>query len=242
VFFPYYDENPRIRRPYVTIALIAATAAVWVIVQGAGSEFALARSVCEHGMIPGELTGRAAGAVVELRGGAACVIGSAPQWQTVVFTMFLHAGWFHLLGNLWFLWLFGDNVEDALGHAGFLVFYLGCGIAAALAQLAVDPASTLPMVGASGAISGVMGAYVVFYPAAPVRVVVVLVVFLFRIRVPALGMLAYWFALQLLDALPQVGGATSGVALWAHVGGFAAGVAIAALVRSARGSAARAGP
>lgn len=235
MFLPYYDENPRIRPPYVTIALIAVTVLVWLLVQGAGTEPVLTRSVCELGMIPGELTGRAAGAAVELRNGMTCVLGREPHWQTVVFTMFLHGGWFHLIGNLWFLWLFGDNVEDAFGHAGFLAFYLVCGVAAALVQLAVDPASPLPMVGASGAISGVMGAYIVRYPKAPVRVLVVLFVFLFRIRVPALVMLGYWFALQLLAALPQAGGATSGVALWAHVGGFAIGAVIAAIVRHARG-------
>ena len=235
MFLPYHDENPRIRPPYITIALIAVTVLVWLIVQGAGTDPALTRSVCELGMIPGEITGRAAGVAIELRTGVACVVGSEPHWQTVVFTMFLHAGWFHLIGNLWFLWLFGDNVEDALGHAGFLAFYLVCGTAAALVQLAADPASPLPMVGASGAIGGVMGAYIVRYPKAPVRVLVFLFVFLFRIRVPAFVMLGYWFALQLLDALPQVGGATSGVALWAHVGGFATGAAIAGIVRYARG-------
>lgn len=235
MFFPYLDENPRIRPPYLTIGLIAVTALVWLVVQGAGTEPALTRSVCELGMVPGELTGRAAGTVVELRNGLACALGSEPHWQTVVFSMFLHAGWFHLIGNLWFLWLFGDNVEDAFGHAGFLAFYLVCGVAAGLVQLAADPASALPMVGASGAISGVMGAYIVRYPKAPVRVLVILFVFLFRIRVPALVMLGYWFALQLLDALPQVGGATSGVALWAHVGGFVTGAVIAAIVGAARG-------
>src|SRR5262249_49467959 len=135
--------------------------------------------VCELGMIPGELTGRAAGTALALHHGMACVIGSQPHWQTLVVSMFLHGGWFHLLGNMWFLWLFGDNVEDRLGRAGFLGFYLACGVIAALTQLAINPGSPAPMVGASGAISGVMGAYVVMYPRAPVRVLAFLVIFLF---------------------------------------------------------------
>jgi membrane associated rhomboid family serine protease len=237
MFLPIHDENPRLRPPVVTIALIAVTTLVWFVVQGAGTEPSLSRSVCELGLIPGEITGRAAGMAVELRNGVACVVGAEPHWQTVVFHVFLHGGWFHLIGNMWFLWLFGDNIEDVFGHVGFLVFYLVCGIAAALIQLTVDPGSAVPMVGASGAISGVMGAYIVRYPHAPVRVLVFVIVFLFMIRVPAIVMLGYWFALQLLGALPQLGDATEGVAFWAHVAGFAAGAAIAAVSRAARASA-----
>src|SRR5215467_4760689 len=176
MFLPISDENPRIRRPIITIVLIAVTTLVWLIVQGAGTEPALSRSICELGLIPGEITGRAAGMAVELSNGAACVIGADPRWQTVLFSIFLHGGWFHLIGNMWFLWLFGDNIEDAFGHAGYLVFYLLCGIVAALVQLAVSPGSAVPMVGASGAISGVMGAYIVRFPNAPVRVLVFLIV------------------------------------------------------------------
>jgi membrane associated rhomboid family serine protease len=231
MFLPISDENPRIRPPIITIALIAVTTLVWLVVQGAGTEPALSRSVCELGLIPGEITGRAAGMALELRNGVACVVGDQPNWPTVLFSVFLHGGWFHLIGNLWFLWIFGDNVEDAFGHIGYVAFYLACGVIAALVQLAVSPGSPVPMVGASGAISGVMGAYIVRYPHAPVRVLVFLVVFLFTVRVPALLMLGYWFALQLLGALPQLGGATEGVAFWAHVAGFAAGAAIAAVTR-----------
>ena len=235
MFIPLYDENPRLHPPVVTLAIIAATLLVWVLVQAAGGEPGLAKSVCELGMIPGELTGKIApGTAIELRDGMACVIGGTPQWHTVLFSMFLHGGWFHVLGNLWFLWLFGDNVEDELGHVGFAAFYLVCGLAAAFAQLAADPASPLPMVGASGAISGVMGAYVVLYPRAPVRVLTILIIFLFTIRIPAFVMLGYWFLLQILGALPSMGGATAGVAFWAHVGGFVAGAAIALISRSTR--------
>jgi membrane associated rhomboid family serine protease len=230
MFFPIHDDNPRRKTPVVTLTLIGVTLAAWFLVQGAGGELALAASICNLGMISGELTGRAAGTLVPLGDGLVCLVDASPAWHTVLTSMFLHGDWFHLLGNLWFLWLFGDNVEDRLGRAGFLVFYVVCGVAAALAQLAIDPESPVPMVGASGAISGVMGAYVVMYPHVPVRVIAVLIVFVTTFRVPALVMLGYWFVLQLLGALPQIGGATGGVAFWAHVGGFLAGVAIALAV------------
>ena len=231
MFLPISDDNPRIRPPIITLALIAVTTLVWVVVQGAGTEPTLSRSICELGLIPGELTRRAAGVAVELSNGAACVIGSEPRWQTVVFSIFLHGGWFHLIGNMWFLWLFGDNIEDAFGHVGYLAFYLLCGIVAALVQLAVSPGSAVPMVGASGAISGVMGAYIVRYPHAPVRVLIFLIVFFFIVRVPAIVMLGYWFVLQVVGALPQLGADVDGVAFWAHVAGFLTGIAIALVTR-----------
>jgi membrane associated rhomboid family serine protease len=231
MFLPIHDENPRLGTPVVTIALIGITLIVWILVQGAGEPFALARSTCELGMIPGQLTGRAVGEVVPLGRGLACVVDAQPAWHTVLTSMFLHGDWLHLLGNLWFLWLFGDNVEDELGHGGFAVFYLVCGVGAALTQLAVDPGAAVPMVGASGAISGVMGAYIVRFPRAPVRVLAILIVFLTVIRVPAILVLGYWFLLQLLGALPQLGGHAAGVAFWAHVGGFVIGALIALIVR-----------
>jgi membrane associated rhomboid family serine protease len=209
-------------------------------VQGAGAELPLARSVCELGMIPGELTGRAAGEYVPLGEGLVCVVDARPAWHTVLTSMFLHGDWLHLIGNLWFLWLFGDNVEDELGHAGFALFYLLCGIAAAGTQLFIDPAASVPMVGASGAISGVMGAYIVRFPHAPVRVLAILIIFLTTFRVPAFVVLGYWFLLQVLGGLPQLGGnASAGVAFWAHVGGFVAGVLIALAMGSRLGAARR---
>jgi membrane associated rhomboid family serine protease len=226
MFLPIHDENPRSSTPVVTLLLIGATLVVWFVVQGAGAPLPLARSICELGMIPGGLTGRAVGEAVPLGHGLACVVDAAPAWHTVLTSMFLHGDWLHLLGNLWFLWLFGDNVEDDLGHVGFALFYVLCGIAAALTQLLIDPAGAVPMVGASGAISGVMGAYAVRYPRAPVRVLALLIVFLTVIRVPALLVLGYWFVLQLLGGLPQLGGHVAGVAFWAHVGGFVAGAVL----------------
>jgi len=235
MFLPIHDDNPRLTTPIVTIALIGITLIVWFVVQGAGSSLPLARSVCELGMIPGELTGRAAGEVVPLGDGLVCVVGAHPAWHTVLTSMFLHADWLHLLGNLWFLWLFGDNVEDELGHVGFAVFYVVCGVAAAGTQLLVDPGAGIPMVGASGAISGVMGAYILRFPHARIRVLALLIVFLTTFRVPAYVVLGYWFLLQVLGGLPQLVERTAGVAFWAHVGGFLAGLLIALAVRS-RGS------
>jgi membrane associated rhomboid family serine protease len=232
MFFPIHDRNPRRRKPVITLLLIASMVLVWLVVQAAGTGFAMAHSVCDLGMIPGELTGRAIGAVVPLDDRYACVVDPSPAWYTVVTSMFLHGGWLHLIGNLWFLWLFGDNVEDAFGHVGYAVFYVACGVVAAATQLAIHPASPVPMVGASGAISGVMGAYVVLFPHVPVRVLVVLIIFLTTVTVPAVLMLGLWFALQLISGLPQLtGGAETEVAFWAHVGGFVAGVVVALAMR-----------
>lgn len=233
MLFPIGDDNPRRTRPIVTLLLIAAMVGIWIFVQQAGTGMAMARSVCELGMIPGELTGRATGALVPIGDRYGCVVGDDPAWHTLVTSMFVHGGWFHLLGNVWFLWLFGDNVEDALGHVTSGAFYLTCGVAAAMTQLWVDPASPVPMIGASGAISGVMGAYVVLFPRVQVRVVALLVFFVTFLRVPALFALGYWFVLQLLGGIPQlVGSSTAGVAFWAHVGGFATGVVLAFTARA----------
>jgi membrane associated rhomboid family serine protease len=145
--------------------------------------------------------------------------------------MFLHGGWLHLIGNMWFLWVFGNNVEDSMGRVRYLVFYLLCGIGAAAVQSLLDPSSPIPMVGASGAISGVMGAYVLLYPRVQVHMLVVLVIFITRIRVPAYLMLGYWFLLQLFGGAMTAGSEDGGVAFWAHVGGFVAGAALIGLFR-----------
>src|SRR6478752_10889164 len=153
-----------------------------------------------------------------------CVITGERSWFTLLTSMFLHGGWFHLIGNMWFLWVFGNNVEDSMGRVRYLVFYLLCGLAAAGSQTLVNPGSAIPMVGASGAISGVMGAYIVLYPRVRVHMLVFLFVFVTRIVVPAYLMLGYWFLLQLLGGSAAQG--EGGVAFWAHVGGFIAGAAL----------------
>jgi membrane associated rhomboid family serine protease len=229
--FPYHDENKTIHTPLVTFALIAANVAVWFFVQGAGADYPLAASVCNLGLIPGELTGLATpGTGTQLGDGLWCLIDQGREPQHIFTSMFLHGGWMHLLGNMWFLWLFGNNVEDVMGRPRYVAFYLLCGIAAALAQVAAAPASKIAMVGASGAISGVMGGYVVLYPRVRVFVLVPIVFFLTTIALPAWVMLGYWMLLQLLGGFNGIGGGESGgVAFFAHVGGFVAGAVLVKL-------------
>ncbi|MBX7078211.1 MAG: rhomboid family intramembrane serine protease [Nannocystaceae bacterium] len=222
--FPYRDDNPTLRTPVVTIALIAVNVLIWVLLQGAGTEPALTASICEHGAIPANLTGALRHEVaVELAPQVTCIVGPHADWLTVPSSMFMHGGWMHLLGNMWFLWLFGNNVEDSMGRVRFVGFYLLCGLAACAAQVLANGHSLVPMVGASGAIGGVMGAYIVLYPRVRVHMLVVLVVFVFTVTVPAYFMLGYWILLQVLGALPQWSSDAAGVAYWAHIGGFAAG-------------------
>jgi membrane associated rhomboid family serine protease len=226
---PYHDENETQRTPVATIALIGLTTAAWLLVQGAGSTLPLARSVCSYGLIPGELTGMAApGTRLRLGDGLVCVVGSGPAITNVLTSMFLHGSWLHLIGNMWFLWLFGNNVEDSMGRARFVAFYLACGVAAALGQVATNPASSIPMVGASGAISGVMGAYLLLYPRVRVYTFVPLGFFLTSVALPAWVMLVYWFVLQLAGGLTARGD-VGGVAFWAHAAGFVAGLALVKL-------------
>ncbi len=226
---PYRDDNPTIQTPVVTIGVIVLTSLVWIVVQGAGNDPALGRSVCELGAIPGELLRRVpAGTTIPIGPRLACQVTDTPHWYTVVSSIFLHGGWLHLIGNMWFLWIFGNNVEDSMGRGRFVVFYLACGVLAALAQIFASPSSPVPMVGASGAISGVMGAYVVLYPRVRVHLVLWLGFWITTVAVPAYLMLFYWAFLQLLGSLPSLGQSTAqgGVAFLAHLGGFAAGAAL----------------
>ena len=230
--FPLRDDNPTLNASAATFGIIGLNAAAWVFIQGLGTEPALVQSVCELGAIPGELLGRvAAGTEIPLGPGLACRINADPNWLTVFTSMFMHGGWFHLLGNMWFLWIFGDNVEDAMGPVRFVAFYLICGIAAVAAQAYTNPDSAIPMVGASGAIGGVMGAYAVLYPRVGVHMLLILGFYVDRIIVPAWLMLGYWFALQLIGGFPSLAEEGGGVAFWAHVGGFVAGVILVYLFR-----------
>jgi membrane associated rhomboid family serine protease len=165
------------------------------------------------------------GTAVPLGEGVRCVLTAEPNWWTVVTSMFMHGGWLHLLGNMWFLWVFGNNIEDSMGHTRFVAFYLLSGVAAAATQMLVDPDSAIPMVGASGAISGVMGGYILLYPRVRVHTLVTLGFFLTTVALPAYVILGYWFVLQLLlGAATTLSRAQGGVAVWAHVGGFVAGL------------------
>jgi membrane associated rhomboid family serine protease len=225
--FPIRDDNPTLNTPVITMVLIGLNVAAWILVQGMGSEPFLSRSVCELGLIPGEFLGRIPeGTSFPMSRELTCVISERHVF-TPLTSMFLHGGWLHLIGNMWFLWLFGNNVEDSMGHIRYLVFYLISGLAAAAAQTLVNPNSAIPMVGASGAISGVMGAYVVLYPRVRVHMLIFLGFFITRAVVPAFVMLGYWFLLQILGGLPSLGGEdTGGVAVWAHAGGFVAGAVL----------------
>ena len=226
--FPYHDENETQRTPFVTFALIAMCVAAWIVYQGAGTEAALIASVCNRGLIPGELTqALRAGMSLPMGEGAFCVVGEGPQTSNIFSSMFLHGSWMHLLGNMWFLWLFGNNIEDSMTRPRFIAFYLLSGVGAALAQVVANPASPIPMVGASGAISGVMGGYLVLFPRVRVYTLVPLGFFLHSMPLPAWVMLIYWMVLQIFGGLSSIVAEQSGgVAFWAHAGGFVAGVVL----------------
>jgi membrane associated rhomboid family serine protease len=230
--FPYKDENPTLRTPVVTVALIAANVAAWLLLQGMGQSPILEQSVCQLGLVPGHLLGAIpAGTRVRLGPDEYCRIGHLSAWATVFTSMFMHGGWLHLIGNMWFLWIFGNNVEDSSGRIRFLVFYLACGAIAAAAQSLANPDSPIPMVGASGAISGIMGAYIVLYPRVRVHMLVVLGFYIGKIAVPAYLMLGYWLLIQLVSGALAVGQESGGVAFLAHAGGFVAGMALIFLFR-----------
>jgi membrane associated rhomboid family serine protease len=221
--FPLYDENPTVRPAVAMMVILGLNIAAWVFVQGMGADMPLARSLCLYGLIPGELLGTAPlGIRIELGPNLTCSLEGTTA-MTLLYHMFLHGGWLHIVGNMWFLWIFGDNVEDAMGAPRFLAFYLLCGLAAAFAQIITAPGATLPMVGASGAIGGVMGGYMRLYPRARIITLVPVGFYAARIALPAIAMLGYWFILQLASGLPALGATGGGVAFWAHVGGFVAG-------------------
>ncbi|MDH5749082.1 MAG: rhomboid family intramembrane serine protease, partial [Rhodospirillales bacterium] len=210
-FLPLHDDNPldRIRFQYMTVGIIGVCAAVFffqmtldprteqIFVLGFG---AIPAVIFGHAALPPELAG-------------------APAPATLVTSMFLHGGFMHLLGNMLFLWVLGDNVEDALGHKRFVIFYLLAGIAAAMAHAMSDTASQIPMIGASGAISGVIGAYLVLHPKTRIKVLISW----FIVWLPAYVVLGFWIGFQLLSASMAAGGAGGGIAWWAHIGGFIAG-------------------
>ncbi len=210
---PLKDDNPTTIRPIVTLSLIGACILVFLWQRSLGQEGGQ-DAVYELGFIPAVLFGSA---------DLPAQLTWVPAPVTVFTSMFLHGGILHLAGNMLYLWIFADNVEDSMGHGRFIVFYAVCGLAAAIAQAAPEIGSTIPMIGASGAVSGVLGAYVLLYPHARVLVVVPLVVILYTMRLPAIVVLGFWFAIQLISSLaaPAVGG---GIAFRAHLGGFLAGL------------------
>jgi membrane associated rhomboid family serine protease len=232
--FPYKDENPTERPAVITVAVIVANVLAFILLQGAGAEARLAESVCELGLIPGAILQNARpGSGVELAPGVLCVVEAAPKYWTVLTSMFMHGGWFHLIGNMVFLWVFGNNIEDAMGYGKFLIFYLLCGTAAAAAQTLISPNSLVPMVGASGAISGVLGAYLLLYPQVRVHTLIILPIYITTVALPAWVMLGYWILLQVLSGVGSLSDIDrGGVAFFAHVGGFVAGFLLVRLFAS----------
>jgi len=224
---PLRDRNPTRRAPVVTLALIGACVLAFLIelsVTASGGDAALEAFFQRWGAVPADITGALeAGDYV-----GRPMIG-------MVTSMFLHGGWLHLLGNMLFLWIFGNNVEDRLGRLPFLLFYLVGGIAAALAQVVIAPTSTVPLVGASGAIAAALGAYIVLFPGARILSLVFLGFFYQLFEVPALVVLGYWFVLQLVSGFAGLGAQTAqgGVAFFAHIGGFVLGVVVGLLLRAA---------
>jgi membrane associated rhomboid family serine protease len=211
--FPLRDTEPSYSKPIVTTALIVINLLVFLF------EFSLDPQyrnlfIGTYGMVPDEFS-----------------------FRTLLTSMFLHGGWMHVLGNMWFLWIFGDNIEDTLGHAKYLLFYLACGIAAGLSQVLVDPNSRVPTVGASGAIAGVMGAYMVKFPQSRIRTLIFIFLFITTVDVPAWLMLIYWFFIQFFSGFGTIASHVSqggGVAYMAHVGGFIAGVVLILLMAPKR--------
>ncbi|NNC77054.1 MAG: rhomboid family intramembrane serine protease [Woeseiaceae bacterium] len=230
---PIRDDNPQILMPIATIGIISLNVLAWAFLQGFGVEPALTESVCKLGLIPVDLMTAISGAVTTPVGPETfCTRFTGDEsWPTVFTSMFMHGGWFHIIGNMWFLWIFGDNVEDSMGHVRFVIFYLLCGLGAAGLQIAANPESAVPMVGASGAIGGVMGAYIVLYPRVHVHMLVFLGFFATTFAVPAMLMLGYWIVMQLVGGFGTLGASGGGVAFWAHVGGFVAGALLVLIFR-----------
>ena len=203
MFFPYKDDNPRVLIPFVTYFIIGLNVLVFIyqyfIIQGAQlSE----NFIYTYALIPAN-----------------------PSILTIFSSMFMHGGFTHIIFNMWFLWIFGDNIESVLGHKKYLLFYFLCGIGAGLSQIQIDPESTIPMVGASGAIAGVLGAYLFRFPRATVHVLVILIVFITFIRVPAMIVIGFWFLSNLTAGIGTLGIEESGGTAWfAHIGGFISGV------------------
>ena len=203
--FPLRDTQKSYSKPVVTVLLIVVNILVFLY-EFSLNDYELNRFISVYGLVPDRFS-----------------------LENVFTSMFLHGGWFHVLGNMWFLWIFGDNIEDILGHGKFLLFYLLCGVAAALTQTVMSEGSRVPMVGASGAIAGVMGAYMIKFPRSRIETLVFIFIFFTRIDVPAWLMLIYWFAVQFFNGVGSIGysqASQGGTAFFAHVGGFLAGIAL----------------
>ena len=208
---PLRDTQPSYTFPFVTVAIIVLNVAAFLY-EFSMDPYELNFFIAHYGVIPTRF-----------------------QWTDVLTSIFLHGGWMHLIGNMWFLWIYGDNVEDILGHSQYLLFYLLCGLAATMVHIAFNADSRVPTIGASGAIAGVMGAYVVKFPHSRITTLVPITIFLTTVDIPAYFILLYWFVIQFFSGVGSVGHShlsQGGVAWFAHVGGFLAGVALILVMRT----------
>ena len=204
MFFPYKDDNPRILFPFVTYTIIGINSLVFIY---------------QYFILPPDLLGPIISTYA--------LTPADPSVFTVFTSMFMHGGLMHIIFNMWFLWIFGDNIESVLGHKRFVLFYLLCGVGAALLQIQINTGSQIPMVGASGAIAGVLGAYLIRFPRATVHVLVILIIFITFIRVPAMVVIGIWFLSNLTAGLGTLGiEETGGTAWFAHLGGFVSGLVL----------------
>lgn len=216
---PLHDDNHTEIKPYVTIAFVVICILVffWQLSLGAAGDNAIlafgavAAVLFDYKQLPSELS-------------------LIPTWMSIITSMFLHGGWMHLLGNMLYLWVFGNNVEDAMGHKRFILFYFLCGAISVFAQILPNPQSPAPLIGASGAISGVLGAYVLLYPHARILVMVPIVIIMHTVRMPAYWVLGFWFFLQIFNSA-AAGNQQGGVAWSAHIGGFIAGMILIPLFK-----------
>lgn len=215
MLLPLHDDNPTNITPILTISFIVICCLVYLWQHNLGAELGQA-AIYSYGMVPAVLFDHAS---------LPPSLAQIPAELSVITSMFMHGGWMHLGGNMLYLWIFGNNVEDSMGHVKFIVFYLLCGAVAALSQAVVAPTSEIPMVGASGAVSGVLGAYLLLYPHARVLVVLPIFVIIKTFRIPAMFVLGGWFAMQLISSFAS-NSDEPGVAFWAHVGGFVAGMVL----------------
>lgn len=207
--FPLRDTQPSYSKPVVTVILIVINILIFLF-EFSLDPFSQNQFIASYGLVPDRF-----------------------HIANIFTSMFLHGGWLHVLGNMWFLWVFGDNIEDILGHGKYVLFYLACGVAAAMAQVLISPDSRVPMVGASGAIAGVMGAYMVKFPQSRINTLI-FYIFITTIEVPAWVMLIYWFFIQLVSGVGSIGYSTAsqgGTAFFAHVGGFVAGIGLIYLMQ-----------
>jgi len=212
MFFPYKDDNPRILFPFVTYTIIGINSLIFIY---------------QYLILPPESLGHIISTYA--------LTPAAPSVITVFTSMFMHGGLMHIIFNMWFLWIFGDNIESVLGHKRFVLFYLLCGVGAALVQIQINTGSQIPMVGASGAIAGVLGAYLIRFPRATVHVLVILFIFITFIRVPAMVVIGFWFLSNLTAGLGTLGiEETGGTAWFAHLGGFVSGVVLNQIFKQIR--------